>query len=73
MRTKEFSMRRRQVVMGGALEARHFEYRVTHDAYRSPVGRVHCARAALARHAHIAQLERDGSGVWRSTFAATLA
>ena len=56
-----------------AHDARHFEYRVTHGGDRSPVRRVHFSRAAPAGHAHIAQLERDRSGVWRSTFAATLA
>src|SRR5688572_25202965 len=52
---------------------RYFEYRIARDARRGPIRRVHFARKAPAGHAHIAQVARDASGVWRSTFAATLA
>ncbi len=48
-------------------------YRVSHQGHATPVTPLHFARARGAAADRLAQLQRDESGIWRTTFGLTLA
>jgi hypothetical protein len=52
---------------------KHADYRVTHDAHSARVARVHFARRARAARPDVAALQRDETGIWRTTIGVTLA
>jgi hypothetical protein len=56
-----------------ARELRDVEYRVTRDALAPQVSRMHFVRTPRAGRAELAVLQRDESGVWRTTVGLTYA
>jgi hypothetical protein len=54
-------------------ELRDVEYRVTRDGLPAQVSRMHFVRRPRAGRAELAALQRDESGVWRTTVGVTLA
>jgi protocatechuate 3,4-dioxygenase beta subunit len=56
-----------------APETRQIEYRVSHKDHPTRATRLHLAPNRGVRDDVIARLQRDDAGVWRTTFALTLA
>jgi hypothetical protein len=54
-------------------ELRDVEYRVTRDGFPAQVSRMHFVRTPRAGRAELAALQRDESGVWRTTVGLTYA
>lgn len=59
--------------MGQSSRPRHIHYRVRHGGRETLVKQLHFAREPGIPADQIAQLQRDDTGFWRTTFGVTLA